>query len=103
MFYTRLKDKQSKMNTSDVIYYIPCYSSYLEHIGITFQRLKSILSRHKSNVIINPLVKLLQIIVININYFPKFEEVKVLDSENFNKRTFLKMFCIQSNELQERF
>jgi len=95
-FFTKIKDKTTKFETSGVVYEIRCMDCNKIYIGQTGCKLKNRISKHKSDINTKKefASELAYHSIINGHKFD-FENTRILDIEQMtNKRLFLEMIHI---------
>jgi Reverse transcriptase (RNA-dependent DNA polymerase) len=96
--YSKLKQKDTKLLTSDVVYSLPCNNCNQHYFGQTTQLLKSRLAIHKSDSRLERRRCALSEHVIDKGHHINFDQVKILHIEHNNtKRLFLEMIEISNS------
>ena len=99
-FFTKVKDKTLKENKSGVVYKIECKDCDKCYIGQTKNKLKTRLSKHKSDVKTNKdLATELSSHSLREGHVFDFDSTKILSIENNDKkRSFLEMWHIKKHK-----
>ncbi|KAI4485278.1 hypothetical protein M0804_006783 [Polistes exclamans] len=99
--YTKLKDKDDKLEQSNLVYKIPCECEKC-YVGQTKQKLKKRLDQHRNDSKPKNAQKTNTTALaehhFKIGHIFKFDETKILDKEdNWYKRNISKMYDITNN------
>ncbi|KAI4476895.1 hypothetical protein M0804_013222 [Polistes exclamans] len=99
--YTKLKDKDDKLEQSNLVYKIPCECERC-YVGQTKQKLKKRLDQHRNDSKPRNAQKTNTTALAEYNfktrYIFKFDETKILDKEdNWYKRNISEMYHITNN------
>ncbi|KAJ8974012.1 hypothetical protein NQ317_007632 [Molorchus minor] len=92
-------DKDDILDTSGVVYCIPCTNCEQKYIGQTKRKLKDRITSHKSDIRLDKRTCTLAQHVLTNNHTPDYGSVSILEQENnLTKRTFLEMSHIFKEE-----
>ncbi|KAJ8977068.1 hypothetical protein NQ317_017230 [Molorchus minor] len=90
--FSKLKDKDDKLHSSNVIYSINCKDCNKNYIGQTSRCLKDRITSHKSDIRCNKQTCTLAKHVLDTNHIMDYDNVQILEKENnLHKRLFLEM------------
>ena len=97
--YSRLKDRTSLLQQSNVVYSVPCSDCDMVYIGQTSRTVSSRITSHKSDTRTKKSSCQLAIHANQLGHSMNYDDIKILDSQiNTKKRTFLEMVRIAQSD-----